>query len=121
VGAVRLHATEAAIHGLSPIGRASNLSVAGRALLLGGSAIAMSAVAAALVLRGAARGRARSLALGAAGPAAALMAFSSLERSPASAMSYASVPVAGLAAMIAVGWLVRRPWAVSLSFRPWRH
>lgn len=120
-GAVRLHATQAAIHGLSPIGRASNLSVVGRALLLGASAIAMAAVAAALVLALAIRSRARALALGVAGPSAALMAFSSLERSPSTALAYALVPIAGLAAMGAIGRLAGRRWAVRLSFRPGPH
>jgi hypothetical protein len=112
-GAARLRVAKATIHGLAPIGRASNLSVASRALLLGAAAIGLSAAAAARVLAFAIRSRARALAIGAAGPAAALMAFSSLERGPAPAIAYAALPLAGLAALTAVGWLVGRHASVT--------
>jgi hypothetical protein len=109
LGAARLRASKASIRGLAPIGRASNLSVASRALLLGAGAIGFSAAAAAWVLAFAIRSRARSLAIGAAGPAAALMAFSSLERGPAPGVAYAALPLAGLVAVAVVGWIVGRP------------
>lgn len=109
LGAARLRAGKASIRGLAPIGPASNLSVAKRALLLGTGAIGFSAAAAAWVLAFGIRSRARSLAIGAAGPAAALMAFSSLERGPAPFVAYAALPLAGLAAVAAVGWIVGRP------------
>jgi hypothetical protein len=107
-GGVRLRAAKATIHGVPPIGRASNLSAASRALLLGASAIGLATAAAARVLLASIRSRARALAIGAAGPAAALMAFSSLERGPAPRLAYAALPLAGLAALLAAGWLVGR-------------
>ena len=95
----RIHVTEAAIHGLKPIGRASNLGVVGRALLLGASSVVMAAFAAATMLRGAIQSRVRALALGTAGPAAALLTFSSLERAPTPPFFYAAAPLAGITAM----------------------
>jgi hypothetical protein len=107
-GVVQLRAAKATIHGVSSMGRASNLSAASRALLLGASSLGLAAAASARVLLGSIRSRARAFAIGAAGPAAALMAFSSLERGPASGRVYAALPLAGLAALLAVGWLVGR-------------
>lgn len=110
-GALRLRvgtAHIAHIQGLAPLGRASNLSAAARALLLAASTVAMATLAAALVLRASIRSRALALALGAAGPAAALMAFSSFERATTPASAYAAIPLAGFAAMATLGWLTRR-------------
>jgi hypothetical protein len=98
----RLHVAEAVIHGMTPLGRASNLGVAGRALLLGASSVMMAAFAAAAALRGAIQSRVRALALGVAGPAAALLVFSSLERAPTTPLFYAAAPLAGLLAMAAL-------------------
>lgn len=107
-GSARLHAAEASIHGLVPVGRASNLSVPRRAFLIAATTLAMATLAAGLVLVRAIRSRAISLAVGAAGPAAALMAFSSLERGPTPTVAYLSVPLAGAASMAAVSWLAAR-------------
>jgi hypothetical protein len=104
----RLHVTAAAIRGVTPIGRASNLGVAARALLLGASAVAMAALAAASTLRGAIKSRVRALALGTAGPAAALLTFSSLERAPISPFVYAATPLAGIFAMTALASIFAR-------------
>lgn len=104
----RLHVTEAAIRGVTPIGRASNLGVAARALLLGASAVAMAALAAASTLRGAIKSRVRALALGTAGPAAALLTFSSLERAPISPLVYAATPLAGILAMTTLAFVFAR-------------
>ena len=104
----RLHVAEAAIRGVTPIGRASNLGVAARALLIGASALAMAALAAALTLRGAIKSRVRALALGAAGPAAALLTFSSLERAPISPFVYAAMPLAGIIAMTTLAFIFAR-------------
>jgi hypothetical protein len=104
----RLHVGEATIHGVTPIGRASNLGVAGRALLLGASAVVMAAFAAAATLRGAIQSRVRALALGTAGPAAALLTFSSLERAPTSHFLYATAPLAGILAMATLATVFAR-------------
>ncbi len=107
-GGPRLRAGEATIHGLTPIGRASNLGVVARALLLGASAMAMAAFASAAMLRVADRSRVRALAVGTAGPVAALLTFSSLERAPNAVVLYAAAPLAGILAITAlVGVLAR--------------
>lgn len=104
----RLHVSEAALRGVTPIGRASNLGVAARALLLGASAVLMAALAAASTLRGAIKSRVRALALGAAGPAAALLTFSSLERAAISPFVYAAMPLAGIFAMATLASIFAR-------------
>lgn len=106
-GEARLHAARASIRGLTPIGRASNLSVGARVLVLAFSAAALAAFAAALALRGALQGRVAAAALGAAGPAAALLVFSTLERAPSSPLVYAAAPAAGFAAMALAAALAR--------------
>lgn len=99
LASARLHAAEVAITGLAPIGRASNIGVALRALLLSASAAAIASLAAGIVLTRSIRSRPRALAVGLVGPAAALMVFSSLERSPAPPFAYIAVPIAGLLAL----------------------
>lgn len=102
LASARLRATEVAITGLAPLGRASNLGVLARALLLSVSAASIAALAAGVVLRQRVRGRPRALATGLVGPAAALMVFSALERAPASPFAYIAVPIAGLSALVAL-------------------
>jgi hypothetical protein len=104
----RMRVAEATIQGVTPMGRASNLGVAGRSALLGASSVLMAAFAAAITLRGAIQSRVRALGLGAAGPAAALLVFSSLERAPTRSLFYAAAPLAGLLAMAALGAVVAR-------------
>jgi len=106
-GEARLHAAAASIRGLSPIGRASNLSVAARVIVLASSAALLAAAAAALALLRGVGGRLAALAIGASGPAAALLVFSALERAPSSPIAYASVPLAGFAAVAAAALLAR--------------
>jgi len=104
----RVHAGAASIRGLAPLGRASNLGAGARAILLAITATALAALAGGLSLARAVRSRAAALALGAVGPAAALLVFSALERAPSSPLAYASVPVAGLAALFLAGAIARR-------------
>jgi hypothetical protein len=104
----RIFVAEAIIHGVTPIGRASNLGVAARALLLAASSVLMAAFAAAATLRAAIQSRVRALAIGAAGPAAALLVFSSLERAPTTPLFYAAAPLVGLAAMAALAVVLAR-------------
>jgi hypothetical protein len=99
---VRLHVKDVAIQGIAPLGRASNLDVVTRALLLALSSIAMASLAAFTVLALSVRERARALAIGVAGPAASLMVFSSLERSSTAPLAYSAVPLAGLSAVAAI-------------------
>jgi hypothetical protein len=105
---LRIHVAEAILRGVTPIGRASNLGVAARALLLAVSSVAMAAFAAAAALRGAIQSRVRALAIGAAGPAASLLVFASLERAPTAPLLYAAAPVAGLVAMAALAVVLAR-------------
>ncbi|HLM74335.1 MAG TPA: hypothetical protein VK459_16630 [Polyangiaceae bacterium] len=114
LASARLRASEVAITGLAPLGRASNIGVLARALLLSVSAASIAALAAGIVLTRNIRSRPRALAVGLAGPAAALMVFSSLERAPAPPFAYVTVPIAGLFALIA---LVSGASALSSSLR----
>jgi hypothetical protein len=97
----RIRVAEASVQGLSPLGRASNLTVAVRAVLMGFTSLAMAALAGLFVLTASIRSRPVALSLGLSGPAAALMTFSALERAPASALNYVAVPAAGLLALAA--------------------
>jgi hypothetical protein len=110
IGEVRLRAGEATLRGLplAGLGRASNLGPAERAALIAISAAALAGLAAAIVLRRGIQGRVRSLALGAAGPAAALLAFANLERGPAPPIAYLLVPFAGAAAIAVASRLPAR-------------
>jgi hypothetical protein len=102
LASARLRAAEVTIAGLPPLGRASNIGVLSRALLLSVSAATIAALAAGIVLSRSIRSRPRALAVGLAGPAAALMTFASLERSPAPPLAYGIVPLAGLFALLAL-------------------
>jgi hypothetical protein len=104
----RIRSGVASIRGLVPVGRASNLSPMARAFLLGVSATALAAVAGGLALVASVRNRAGAFALGAAGPGAALLVFSALERGPSPLAAYLGVPGAGLAALLAAGRLASR-------------
>jgi hypothetical protein len=68
----------------------------------------MAAFAAASVLRLAIQSRVRALALGTAGPAAALLAFGSLERAPTTPLVYAAAPLAGIVVMTALAAMFAR-------------
>lgn len=98
----RLHVGSAVIHGVTPQGRASNLGAAARALVLAASAVTLAALASWLTLRLAIEGRVRALALGAIGPAAALLAFSTLERAATAPLLYGATPLAGILATSAL-------------------
>ncbi len=104
----RIHASSASIRGLTPIGRASNLGVAARALLLALSATLLAAAAGGVALAASVRSRPAAFAVGVVGPAAALLVFSALERAPSPPLAYAAVPAAGLAALLAAFALARR-------------
>ncbi len=91
-----LSAGEIRISGVVPAGRPSNLSPLIRALLLSLSASALSLWVSLLVLLNAHKNRAHALLLGVSGASAALLVFSSLERSPTSLAFYALVPALGL-------------------------
>jgi hypothetical protein len=99
----RIRVGEISLRGLSPLGRASNLNVSARTVLLGLTSAAMAALAAFIVLSRSIRSRPAALLVGLSGPAAALMVFSALERAPASVLNYVAVPAAGLLALTAAG------------------
>jgi hypothetical protein len=98
-GLARVHVSRATIRGLPALFRGSNLPVAVRAGLLGLSAGALAAFAAYGTIASNLGNRAGAAALGAAGPSAALLVFSALERAPAPVVASAAVPAAGLAAV----------------------
>lgn len=105
---LRVHAGALSIAGLLPQGRASNLHPWMRALLLSLSAGALALHSGVLVMKAAHAGRGRALLVGVSAVAAALLVFSSLERSPAKPLHYALVPALGLLA----AWIAAR-----LSYR----
>jgi hypothetical protein len=109
-GALEVRVNEASIQGLVPLGRASNLRALVRASLVGSLGGVMGIVAALLVIAGAIGGRAQALCVGLAGPLAALLVLSALEREANATVAYAAVPAAGLFAALAVAFAARR-WA----------
>jgi hypothetical protein len=114
---IRVRAGEARIIGLSPWGRASNVRPALRAGLLSSTGAAVALLASWAVLAGSVARRFGSLLIGAAGPVAALLVLSSLERASHGAAVYFAVPAAGLcgwAAAVSAVRIVRLvplPWA----------
>ena len=103
----RLRVGDATIHGLAPLGRASNLGVLARTALMGLSALLMASAAAWAVLAWSLRSRLVGAAVGAAGPVAALLVFSALERAPTRASAYLVIPAVGLAAVMLAARLAR--------------
>jgi hypothetical protein len=103
---VTLHAASAVLRGVPPVGRASNLRPAARAALLGIGAAVLAAAAAGVALAASVRTRAAAIALGAAGPAAALLVLSALERGETRPIVYLAVPLGGLVAQAVVGALL---------------
>lgn len=106
---LRVRAGSASVRGVAPVGRASNLTVPARTLLMGASAALMATAAALVILAWSIRSRTAALALGVAGPCAALAIMSSLERGPASPALYGSIPLAGLGAVLTLG-IAARVW-----------
>jgi hypothetical protein len=106
-GNVRLGVREAEVGGLSPWGRASNLTPAVRALLLSATGTGLALLASLYVLTRSVSHRLASLALGGVGPVAALLVFSRLEQGDHAAWVYAWVPLAGLLGLGAAAWGMR--------------
>jgi hypothetical protein len=103
-GSIKVSARQAHVTGLSPWGRASNLRPAVRAVLLSGAGTAFAFLAALYVLSRSVANRFASLVVGGAGPAAALLVLSRLEQGDHGAWAYASVPLAGMAALAAAAF-----------------
>jgi hypothetical protein len=103
---VHVHAKSAGVTGLSPWGRASNLRPSVRAVLLSVTGAGLALFVALVVLRGGHSSRVVALAMGGAGPAAALMVFSALERRPTGPWAYWAVPAAAVIAVAAATVLV---------------
>lgn len=104
----RIHVGSASIRGISPIARASNLPVGLRAAVLSLSAGALAALASLIALRRAISSRVVAAILGAAGPLAALLVFSALERAPSPhAARYLAVPLTGIVAIGSAATLAR--------------
>jgi hypothetical protein len=107
---VRVHARDASLRGLAPVGRASNLRPWLRAAILATSATMLAAVAGGLALAASVKSRATAFAVGAVGPLAALLVFSALERAPSPALAYAAVPAAGVGALLLAAGALTMPW-----------
>ena len=104
---IRVRAGEARIVGLSPWGRASNVPPALRAGLLSSTGAVVALLASWAVLAGSVARRFGSLLIGAAGPVAALLVLSSLERASHGVAVYFAVPAAGLCGWAAAVFVVR--------------
>jgi len=110
---VAVHVDALSMHGMAPWARSSVLTAPLRALVLGAAAWLAACLAAYVTLRRpvAARTRARVLALGAAGPIAALGLMRLLERADARPAFFALVPLApavGLGAVVLAGIALSR-------------
>jgi hypothetical protein len=103
----RLQVGEARVRGLAPLGRASNLTVLQRTLLMGSCSVAMATLAALLVLAWSLKSRVAALASGVSGPAAALAVMAQLERAPARSWLYLSVAIAGLGGIVGASVVAR--------------
>jgi hypothetical protein len=103
---VHVHAKAAGVTGLSPWGRASNLRPSTRALLLSLTGAGLALLVALVVLRGGHSSRVVALVMGGAGPAAALMVFSVLERRTTGSVAYLAVPAVAVLAVVTAAVLV---------------
>lgn len=99
-----VHARTVTLHGMAPWAHASTLRPALRAALLALSAWSTAFFAAWGVLRGVVRARAGAIALGAAGPLAALGLLRHLERTDAPPGAFVFVPLAACAGAVVVSW-----------------
>jgi hypothetical protein len=101
---VAVHVALLSLRGMAPWAKASTLPGWLRALLLALTAWSVASLGAYTVLRRRVRGRAAAMALGAAGPLAALALLRLLERADARPAFYALLPVAacGLVATVAL-------------------
>jgi hypothetical protein len=106
-GAIRVHAADAKVSGMSPFGRASNLRPLARAALLSTTGVILALLASLLVLRGAYTSRLLALAMGAIGPIAALLVLSALEKGTRPGGVYLLVPAVATAALLGVEAVVR--------------
>jgi hypothetical protein len=106
-GNIRVRAGEARIHGLSPWGRASNLPPALRALLLSFTGTLLAMIASWTVLAGSMSRRLASLLVGGAGPVAAVLVLSHLERARHGVGIYAAVPAVGVCGLMLAVLVVR--------------
>jgi hypothetical protein len=104
-----IHVGALAIHGMPPWAQASTLPSWLRAILLTLSGVLAAALAAraALLRPFAPRGRIHAIAVGAAGPLAALAALRLLERTEAGAVAYALVPLSSAVGALGLTYAVR--------------
>jgi hypothetical protein len=110
LGPVHLAATALTIRGLRPWAHASNLAPVARAVLLALTASLCALGATYLALRGLVRLRLEAIAVGAAGPIAALGALRALERTDAhAAWSFGVLPLALAVTALVAGVLSRLP------------
>lgn len=108
---MRLHVERAFVRGLRPFARPSKLGESARAILFTGTGGLLALIAGWAVLRSEIAGRVQVIALGVAGPVAALGAFSAIERGTVPALAYLVVPLAAAVATLAMEQCVARRWA----------
>jgi hypothetical protein len=107
-GRASLGADAATIRGVVPLGRASNLGAATRAIVLAPTSLLLAIATALAIVRARIASRARAVAIGVATSIGALLAFSSLERAPMPFFAYVAVPLAGAVLLGLATWTLAR-------------
>jgi TRAP-type C4-dicarboxylate transport system permease small subunit len=105
---VDLHVGSLVVRGMPPWAQASNLPPVARALMLAATGWMAACAGAYAALRGAIRSRIGVLAVGSAGPLAALGLLRIYERAGTAAWTFASVPIAGSALAFAFAIAAQR-------------
>lgn len=95
-GKVRVHASRATFHHLTPFGRASTLAPLLRCLLLASTGALLALGTCWVILRIGCGNQPFAVALGLAGPVASLAALTWVERHAARGLYYASIPGSGI-------------------------
>ncbi len=104
-GMIRVHAEHASFRNLAPFGRASNLGPWGRSAVLSLTGGLLALLGCWFVLRVGEASQPFALAIGAAGPVAALGALSWLERRTMPSVAYLLIPCMGAAALACAAWI----------------
>lgn len=118
LGNNEITASTLTLKGLAPFAQSSAVAPWFRAWLVALAAILSAAVSTAYALRGRVRGALGAVALGAAGPLAALGVFRLLDREASSSVTYLVVPLGAFLAAELVGWLVSTRLAQRQSLAP---
>lgn len=106
VPSLALHVRRADVSGLSAWGHPDKLSVAVRALIVGGTGAFLALLVAWLAITYGFSGRVQATALGGAAAASALFVLHLIDRSRASGLSYALTPIGGAVAALSMAFVL---------------